>query len=73
LEFFDLRARERAGQARKDDKGRITDDFVPSKATPMFADLEPEPFRPALPAYRRREKLALASFEAISEGLIEQN
>jgi deoxycytidylate deaminase len=70
LELFDLRARERVGQARKDDQGRTASGLDKAAAVPLFSDLEPETFRPALPAYRRRETLALASFENISEQLI---
>jgi deoxycytidylate deaminase len=69
LELFDLRARERAGQRRKDDEGRVQAVFDKRNAHPLFADLEPEPFRPELPAYRRRELMALASFEELSEQL----
>jgi deoxycytidylate deaminase len=71
LEFFDARARGRAGQDRKDSRGRLAKKFDRARAVPVFSDLEPEPFRPALPAYRRREKLALFSFEEISEKLTE--
>ena len=67
-----MRARQRAGQIRKDEKGSVSRGFEKAKAVPLFSDLEPEPFRPALPAYRRREKLALASFEEVSEKLISQ-
>jgi hypothetical protein len=70
LEFFDLRARERAGQPRKDSEGNTSTGLVKTTAVPLFSDVEPKSFRPALPAYRRRETLALASFEEISEKLI---
>jgi deoxycytidylate deaminase len=69
LELFDLHARERAGQRRRDSEGRVQRIFDKRKALPLFADLEPEQFRPELPAYRRRELLALASFEDLSEQL----
>ncbi|MDQ4144703.1 MAG: hypothetical protein M3198_13360 [Actinomycetota bacterium] len=69
LEFFDMRARERAGQPRMDTEGCVRSDFDKRTAHPLFSDLEPEPFRPELPAYRRRELLALANFEELSERL----
>jgi deoxycytidylate deaminase len=69
LEMFSIAAKERAGQRRKDDDGRIQREFDKRAARPLFSDLEPEPFRPALPAYRRRELLALGSFEEFSEKL----
>jgi deoxycytidylate deaminase len=68
-QLFDMRARARAGQPRKDVDGRISKQFDKKHARPVFADLEPAPFRPELPAYRRRELLALASFERFSEQL----
>lgn len=69
LEMFSISARAGVGQRRKDDEGRIASELDKSAARPVFADLEPEPFRPALPAYRRREVLALASFERLSDSL----
>lgn len=69
LELFDLRARERVGRHRKASNGTIESSFDKRRAVPVFSDLEPEPFRPTLPAYRRRELLALASFEELSEQL----
>jgi hypothetical protein len=45
--------------------------FDKCQAVPIFSDLEPEPFRPELPAHRRRELLALADFEAVSKKLTE--
>jgi deoxycytidylate deaminase len=68
-QLFDMRARARAGQPRKDVDGRISKQFDKKHARPVFADLEPAPFRAELPAYRRRELLALASFERFSEQL----
>jgi cytidine deaminase len=70
LEFFDMRARERVGQLRKRADGHIVKDFDKGSALPVYSDLEPSPFRPALPTYRRRETLALAAFEEISERLV---
>ena len=72
LEMFSIGARERAGQKRKDDRGKVQLEFDKQRAVPVFADLEPEPFRPALPAYRRREVLALSSFEEFNEKLSQE-
>ena len=69
LGLFDVRTREHAGQTRKDQNGRIQTTFHKRRAAPVFSDLEPVPFRPVLPAYRRRELLALMSFEEVSNKL----
>jgi len=66
-ELFDAGWRESNGYpARKDDSGNVAS-FDKRGARPVFSDLEfPPQLRPALPAYRTKELIALGDFEDLS-------
>lgn len=65
LELFDAQERARRGHmARKDRAGRVQT-FDPRSAVPVFKDAEPEELRPALPAYRQRELIALDHYRSL--------
>ncbi len=67
LQLFDAASRERRGHlGRKDENGRRAE-FSKKAAYPVFGDLQPTGLRPALPAYRGREQIALRDFHQLAE------
>jgi deoxycytidylate deaminase len=68
LDYFDAGSREKlARQPRKTGHDEVRE-FVKSHAIPLFPDIEPEEFRPLLPAYRLKELIALKRFEDLQAG-----
>lgn len=69
LEMFDAATREQQGNVgRKAPDGR-TETFDRKQALPVFRDAVPPHVRPALPAYREREVLALDDFIDLDQAL----
>jgi Cytidine and deoxycytidylate deaminase zinc-binding region len=67
LDLFDAAAREKlAHQPRKTAEHKVRQ-FVKAEAIPLFPDMEPEDFRPLLPAYRLKELIALKRFEDLQQ------
>ena len=67
LDLFDAAAREKlAHQPRKTPDHEVRQ-FVKAEAVPHFPDIEPEDFRPLLPAYRLKELIALKRFEDLRQ------
>jgi cytidine deaminase len=67
LDLFDAAAREKlAHQPRKTPAHEVRK-FVKAEAIPHFPDIEPEDFRPLLPAYRLKELIALKRFEDLQQ------
>lgn len=69
LQLFDAGIRERQGHLKRADATGKRSDFESTKknARPVIAGLEPEELRPALPAYRVKELIALNHFDRLRQ------